>query len=704
VLIDSMTPRVAEPGDTVTVAGQVTNRTRVTQTGLTLQLYASASRFSAREQMDAFLADGGNSSLVPAGTFVFPVGLPPGATARWSASFGVSAAGMSQFGVYPVATQLTGLAGEVLASAQTLLPFWPGQRAAGLARPLNIAWIWPLIDQPHHQACAALTSNDMAASLGQGGRLSALLGAGMRHPGAELTWVIDPALLGDAATMTRRYQVGSRPDCTRAAREPASPAAVSWLSALRQVTSAQQAVITPYANVDMTALVHQGLTGDLSSAYSQGEAVASRVLGGTFKPSVALPAGGTADLSVLTSLAAAEHVGTVVLNSSQMRPADAAAFQQDAVASVRTGTGSTMKVLLADDTLTKVLAEGDTNSGVLPQSTEFGVRQRFLAETAMIAAEAPGSPRSVVVAPPSGWSPSQALASALLDETSSAPWLTAASLQGLAAARGTQHPVRRQSPPASKASPGELSRGYLRQVSSVGAQLGVYKSMLYQASPGYLQSLSQALAATESAAWRGRGTSQGLAMARRLATYLQDAGEKVKIITSPQVPMGGASGLVPVSIQNGLHQAIKVRVNVSVVNVPSRGSQLTVGRFANLVVVQPQQPVTVRLPVSSAPIGSTVIQLRLTSPNGTPLPVRASLTVVSTRYGRAILFLIGAAIGVLVLTSGYRAARRWLRGGGDVVSEEARPPGSVVTGTSGARHPTEAPDDLADARRWVDDA
>jgi len=27
-----------------------------------------------------------------------------------------------------------------------------------------------------------------------------------------------------------------------------------------------------------------------------------------------------------------------------------------------------------------------------------------------------------------------------------------------------------------------------------------------------------------------------------------------------------------------------------------------------------------------------------------------------------------------------------------------------VTGTSDARDPTEAPDDLADARRWVDDA
>ena len=43
--------------------------------------------------------------------------------------------------------------------------------------------------------------------------------------------------------------------------------------------------------------------------------------------------------------------------------------------------------------------------------------------------------------------------------------------------------------------------------------------------------------------------------------------------------MGGSSGQVPVSIQNGLlHQAIQVRVVASVDNSPGRTSQLTVGR------------------------------------------------------------------------------------------------------------------------------
>jgi len=487
----------------------------------------------------------------------------------------------------------------------------------------------------------------------------------------------------------------------------ASTAAAHWLARLKRATAGQPTVLTPYANVEMTALVHQGLTRDLAAAYRTGATVATGVLPGSFRQDIAWPPGGTADLSVLTSLAAHQHVSTVVLDSREMPPVvdTGHVFQpDDAVTSLRVA-GLPMNVLLSDNTLTGVLKAGNTSSGTLPESTEFAVRQRFLAETAMIAAEAPESERTIVVAPPGNWSPSETLASDLLGETSTAPWLTPTPLASLSSAPDTQRAAPRHSPPDSQASPGELSRDYLRQVRILGDRIGVYKSMLYQPAESYTRSLDEALLATESAAWRGSGKPQGTELVRGLSYYITAANRKVKIISSAQVPMGGSSGLVPVSIQNGLHQAIRVRVVATVVNTPGRTSQLTVGHYQNEVIIPPQAPATVRMPVSSAPQGSTQIQLVLTSANGMVLPfTHTSLTVLSTRYGRAILFLIGAAIGVLVLTSAYRGVRRWLRGDPHLVNEEADPPGSVMTGTSGARHPTEAPDDLADARRWVDDA
>ncbi len=704
VTINSMNPQYAVPGATVTVAGTVSNRTSRAQAGLDVQLYTSANTFVSRDQMDSFLAHGENSSLIAAGTpFTIAASVAPGGSASWTASFQANTQGISAFGVYGVTAQLQDVSapGEVSSSDQTLLPFWPGQKSAGLLRPLKISWLWPLIDQPHHQVCAALTNNDLAASLKPGGRLSALLTAGASQAGADLTWAIDPALLSDAATMAQPYYVDSRPNCTDAKYEPASKAAASWLTTLRKVTLSQPAVITPYANVDMTALVHAGLTTDLANAYDTGDAVADSVLQEKFGHELAWPPGGTADLSVLTDLATAEHVGTVVLNSSEMPPTDNGFQPEDAVASLRVA-GLPMNVLLSDDTLTAVLTAGDTSSGTLPKDTEFAVRQRFLAETAMIAAEAPNTARTIVVAPPEDWSPPETLASDLLGETTTTPWLTPTALGSLSSAPDTQRTALRQPPPDSKASPGELSPSYLDQVRSLGAQLSVYKSILYKPEQSYLQALDQALVATESAAWRGSGMSQGVAQVDNLRDYLVSAEKKIKIITSAQVQMGGSSGQVPVSIQNGLLlQAIQVKLLASAGN-----SQLTVGRIQDVVIVPPQQAVTVRLQISSAPQGSTQIQLSLTSPHGTPLTfvVPNTLTVSSSRYGRAILVLIAAAIGVLVLTSVYRGIRPWRHGDTHLINEEADPPGSVVTGTSDALHPTEAPDDLADARRWVDDA
>jgi hypothetical protein len=706
VVIDSMSPQTAEPGATVTVTGTISNRTGQTKAGLDVQLWTSSVRFQTRDAMDGYVSRGTGASLQPAGPpFLVPASLKPGATVQWHASFQVDTVGMTEFGVYPVSAQLGDSQLDVLGMDQTLLPFWPGQQAAGLARPLDIAWVWPLIDQPHHQVCTALTSNDLAASLGPEGRLPALLAAGQAHPGAHLTWVIDPALLSDVATMTKTYQVASGSGCSGAVKEPASRPATRWLSALRPITSAQPTVITPYANVDVSALVHSELTGDITRAYSMGYTEADHVLGGSFGPSVAVPAGGTADLSTLTNLATAQHIGTVVLDSNEMPPTDPAAFADDAVTSVRTGSGLAMTVLLADHVLTGVLAAGDTASGVLPPSTQFAVSQRFLAETAMIAAELPDTDRSIVVAPPLDWSPSAALASDLLSETTRTPWLAPTALGSLARAQDSERTLSRQKPPSSKDSPGELSGSYLSTVDGFGVQLRTYTDLLYQPSSSYVQGLQQALIATESSAWRGGRATEGLALADKLSYFMKGEESQITIIAAQQVPMGGASGLVPVSIQNGSRHAIQVRLNARVVAGSDRTSPLTIGHFQNLVKVEPGQSRTIRLPVSSAPIGPTAIRLSLTTANGKTLTVpTTSLTVESTRYGRAILFLIGAAIGVLVLTSVFRGVRRRLRADAQVAPEDGDLPGTVVTGTSSARHPTEAPDDLADARRWADDA
>ena len=689
--IDSITPQVARPGSTVTVSGTISNGTSAPLAGLTVQLDSSPAWFSTRDDMDSYaggtlsvpLYAEGNSDVLT---------VRPGGTVGWRAQFSVAAAGISSFGVYPLQAQLTGLAATPVPAERTLLPLWP-DNTSGIAK-LKIAWVWPLIDQPHRQACSALTSNGLAQSLSGGGRLGNLLTAAAANPQASLTWAIDPALLSDVSTMTQPYEVGGKPaNCTGASPEPASTAASRWLAALKVATAGQPVVITPYGNTDVAALTHPGpgsnLNSSLSSNYRLGEAVTQRVLAQPFGTNLALPAGGLADQSVLTTLAATEHVTSVVLSSSEMPPVDSTVFSaDDAVTSTRTVAGTKMNVLLADDTLTGLLKSA---SGTMGPGARFSLQQRFLAETAMIDREVPGSSRSVVVSPPETWDPSLALAQALLQETS-APWLQPVTLGSLAGSHDSESTLARKAPPDTKISSHELTRGYLAAVSALGSEYGIYKSMLYQAPAPYTTGLDEALAATESSAWRGPApAAQGQALVTGFSAYLTHAVKKVKIITSPEITMAGAAGVLPIPIHNGLaQQNVQVKLSAIVAAVAGQTHPLTVARMDNMITINAGQTVVVKVHVSSAPIGSTRIQLQLVNRDGKQIPfVTASLTVHSTRYGQAILILIAGAIGLLVLASLFRAWRRWLGA-----------PGNVMEGEHDL---TEAPDDLADARRWADD-
>ncbi|HLI37904.1 MAG TPA: DUF6049 family protein [Streptosporangiaceae bacterium] len=752
VAISSVNPRIAGPGKTVTVTGTVTNTAGSALAGLSVQLFSSATPFTERDELASY-ASGALAAGYPVGSEV-PVGsLRPGATARWQVSLPVGVVGMSRFGVYPLAVETYDSAGTPLGSDRTFLPFWPGASASGITRPLKIAWIWPLISAPQQGICPALDSGSLAASVGQGGRLRTLLDAGASFAGrAKLTWAIDPALLQSVATMTRPYRVGGTADCAGGTQEPASAAAARWLSGLRQVTSSiprAQLFVTPYADVDVAALTHRGLDKDLTTAYAEGRLVASGILGRSFAvpggghtpphPSasgaIAWPADGLADSSVLGNLAV-NGIGTVVLSSSEMRPVSAAGFTPDAaVTTTPSGVGTTMDVLLADDTLTQILGSaGSGGSASSEPGSGFGVSQRFLAETAMIAAEAPGLPRAVVVAPPREWDPTAAQADGLLSDTVTAPWLMPATLAGLAGS-ATGNGVTRQPPPASLVSPRELSPSYLSQVSALDAAMRLYKGILDNPGSAYLRQLSEGVAAAESSAWRGSAAArrQGESMLDRVAGYLSAAERKVRIVSSARVTLGGSSGKVPVSIANGLRQAVQVRLEAV-----SGDGRLAVGRAPGLITVGAGQTVTTRLPVRTSAVGDSIIRLRLLTRNGTPLPAApVLLNVQSTQVGDTLLLIIGGALGVLVLTGGARAVRRGLReerpageggkrpadpAGGERSGDKVPgPAGKVPEGEGGApadmtgvgngnndtgagrtaadpRDPSEVPDDFADAR------
>jgi len=274
----------------------------------------------------------------------------------------------------------------------------------------------------------------------------------------------------------------------------------------------------------------------------------------------------------------------------------------------------------------------------------------------------------------------------------------------------------------------ELSGSYLAEVSALNATYSTFKSMLYLPASGYVSGLDEALAATVSSAWRGGQASTGLApggqasggqaLVNTFDAYLKTSEDKVKIIASPEITMAGSSGQLPVPIQNSLKgQSVQVRLSASVTALPGQTHPLTIGGLDQVIRIKPGQTVVVKPHVSSAPSGSTDIHLSLVTIDGSQVGDPATLTVHSTRYGQAILILIAAAIGLMVLMPTLRAGRRLIGDGAGAANptnaadnKTEGPPGAgtdpAVTGNvkKSPNDPTEAPDDLADARRWADDA
>jgi hypothetical protein len=236
---------------------------------------------------------------------------------------------------------------------------------------------------------------------------------------------------------------------------------------------------------------------------------------------------------------------------------------------------------------------------------------------------------------------------------------------------GERHGSAERSPlPPVKSAPKELGKNYLSTVRAAGASAALYTSLLSAPGPDVTQVLPASIAATESTAWRGKNSGGGRAALRSLSTYLSNREQQVKIISVNKVLLAGTSGKTPVSIFNGLPDTVQVMVQA----VVPPGSQLSIGDFNKLLTVQPQSTVTVSLPVRSAALGSTIMRLQLVTREGKPLPGRPQLfTVQATRYGRALLFLIGGALGVLVLTS----LARWVRRG---LKADAAVPGAVADG------------------------
>jgi hypothetical protein len=662
--VTSVSPAYAQRGQSIMVTGQVRNLSSSAATGLSVQLLSSSTSLGTRSNVEHFASGsyqpGQTAVNVPA---VHVARLGAGQRSRFAIQLPVSKLGLSCFGVYPLTVQVS----DALAVAQdpVPLPYWPPKTTscAGQRRPkpFPISWVWPLIDTPHQNACAGLTDNNLAARIAKNGRLNDLLAVGARYASrAGLTWAIDPSLLQGVQAMTKPYRVGATARCRPGAIQPADQNASRWLANVRKATAGQSVFLTPYADVDVAALTRNSNISDLWLAFVAAQRAGHQILGRSSVPApvpagprqfsaIAWPPSGIASEPVLDTLAAKATVNTVILAAPAASPVN---YTPGAVSTKLTGIGKPLHVLLADHTISALL---NTKAATSASAGDiFSTSQLYLAETAMIASEAPSIVRPIMIAPPRRWDPPRQLAAGLLADTISAPWLEPSTVGQMVA-----QPAKRIYPKITqKASPAELPAKLLHDVSKLDHHIALLQSI--RVNPD--QELSRAVFGIESSAWRGDATKRARLLFERASRYVRSQLHGISIRggggrhNAYHVTFGGKTAPVNVVIRNDLRYKVRVSLRVDADHATVTGA-----------------PPSIQVPPLSysAPVKLTVrvngehgrIRLSLTAPAGSRLATHRLPTfplviiVHPTDFGTVALVICAAVLALFVIASAARAIR-----------------------------------------------
>jgi hypothetical protein len=697
IIVTKLAPRAPmDPAEFFQVRGIIVNRGSQTLHELTVRL-RRGEKLSSRNELATADQDLPATPTRVGRTPVRAVqqDLAPGASTQFDIRIRVSELRMTdaRAGVYPLKVEARGRFGDnggidSVGSINTYVPWFPDGPPHGRVR---IAWLWPLVDQPRRGPREVMLDDELATSLAPGGRLDRLLRSaadgqkGGCDPAAEgpptlpprpraapcradsvpVTYAVDPDLLFTADALGSPYQllVGSktkRIDNTAPAR--------SWLSALRNAVVGADVLSLPYADPDAVALTapQTGLADEVPLLREQGKRETTKVLGRAPMTSVVWPPAGRLTRRTVESLtsggATALVVDPIALPEPDLEPSRT---PDTDVGQLPTNTGQP-SVLTVDRALSDLLT---------PAYDEYPgdriVEQRWLAETAMISAEAPSVARTILVAPARRADLHTAVAADAIRDSGRLPWLCAVSLASVAGSTdscadevrveaGDVAPVELEPPHAGDVFLSTDFLGRVRDLRGISTQftdevLAEPTSTDAVATTGRLL---RARARTESSAWRDE-PADGDRMLRLLKDDLDNLRDKVHLqVGSGIVTLTSSTGVISINVVNELQQPVRVGV---VLNAHNRARLST--RETPVTMVPGEHATQINLKVTAQTSGQFPVTAQLVDREGRLFGKPQDLIVRSTQYGRVALAVTGIGAGVLLVAAGFRIVRRATRHG-----------------------------------------
>jgi hypothetical protein len=318
-----------------------------------------------------------------------------------------------------------------------------------------------------------------------------------------------------------------------------------------------------------------------------------------------------------------------------------------ATAVLPTSVGS-MRVVLTDPGLTQTLA--------LPQRTASDVieaRQRFLAETALIAQTLPPdqSTRTVVAAPDSvRWAATASLVAPLLRATRKAPWLSPLSLEGLLESTPPST-SRERGGYGEKARDAELPANYVTRVARVSEQLDTFTSIIDNPT-GISEPFAEAILRAESAAWR-TDADMGNALLASISTRLAEETARVNVLSEGNITFSGDTGRVPITIANDLDRSVTVGVALR-----GRPSLRLSSEPLTQIRIDPGQMSSVDIDARVIGGDPLTVDVQLLGPEGQSYGQSATITVESTAYARAAAWVVAASFVAILVFVVFGVVRR----------------------------------------------
>ena len=692
IRVAALLPRAPAPGQAFEVVGTVTNVGGSPVAGVRVQLRVgervttrSALRDADSERPPTYLRRG--TGVTPA-----TADLMPGQTVPFDLRTTVDRLGMGEAGAYPLDIEATGRYGDAgrarLGTAPTWVPWMAGHRVA----PTRVAVLWPLVDEPRRRPDDGLLDDALAGSVAPTGRLGRLLAAGAaaaqgqcdgaprvregtvldpapaapaaRCDPAPVTFAVDPDLLQTVATMSQPYTV--HPDGQAARPGTGGTAARSWLTALSGATTDTPVLALPFGDPDVAAL-SAGVDGryDVTLARSLGAQLVTDTLGLRPLTSAAWPPAGPVPPNAQGALAV-DGTRAIVLDPTAFADQrDEPARTPDAHVRLPPVNGSPLAGLVPDADLSTLVA-GASAAAFGPRLAE----QRWIAETAVIAVQAPSLSRTLLVAPDRRGDVVAGVAAASLRDIGRLPWLCPVTVDDVANARehctvtpdgAADLPYDRG--PVRLDQGGELSTPFLGVVARARDDASHFTDAVLDPRDDTAIAtrlrLRRAVARAESSAWRGdpRAGRRAAGLLRRSVDAL------IGGLTVHGAPLllTSAKGTVSVSVDNRLD----VPVACAVTFTTTAGAVLTTpagtaGPSSTTPVrtIAPHHSAQLSVQVTARTSGSFTVGARLVDREGRTFGAPATFLVRSTEYGRLALAVTGLGAGVLLLAAGARIVRR----------------------------------------------